>query len=40
MTKVCMFGAGAIGGFLAGCLHEAGANVSVVAADSSRSNFK
>ena len=31
MTKVCVFGAGAIGGFLAGCLDEAGANVSVVA---------
>ena len=31
MTKVCVFGAGAIGGFLAGCLHRAGATVSVVA---------
>ena len=31
MTKVCVFGAGAIGGFLAGSLHEAGANVSLVA---------
>lgn len=31
MINVCVFGAGAIGGFLAGCLHEAGANVSVVA---------
>jgi len=31
MTKVCVFGAGAIGGFLAGCLDKAGANVSVVA---------
>ena len=31
MTKVCVFGAGAIGGFLAGCLHRTGASVSVVA---------
>lgn len=31
MTKVCIFGAGAIGGFLAGALHGAGANVSLVA---------
>lgn len=31
MTKICVFGAGAIGGFLAGCLNEAGANVSLVA---------
>ena len=31
MVKVCVFGAGAIGGFLAGCLDEAGAKVSVVA---------
>mgnify|MGYP001282704179 CR=1 FL=1 len=31
MTKICVFGAGAIGGFLAGSLNEAGADVSVVA---------
>ena len=31
MIKVCVFGAGAIGGFLAACLDEAGAEVSVVA---------
>ena len=31
MTNACVFGAGAIGGFLAGSLHEAGANVSLVA---------
>ena len=31
MTKVCIFGAGAIGGFLAHALHEGGAEVSLIA---------
>lgn len=31
MTRICVFGAGAIGGFLAGALAEAGAEVSIVA---------
>ncbi|WP_127115817.1 ketopantoate reductase family protein [Shimia sediminis] len=31
MTKICVYGAGAIGGYLAHCLHKAGAEVSVIA---------
>ena len=31
MTKVCIFGAGAIGGYLAHALHEGGAEVSLIA---------
>ena len=31
MTKVCVFGAGAIGGYMAAALDQAGAEVSVVA---------
>ena len=31
MTRICVFGAGAIGGFLAGALATAGAEVSIVA---------
>jgi 2-dehydropantoate 2-reductase len=31
MSKVCIYGAGAIGGFMAARLHEAGANVSLIA---------
>jgi len=30
-TRICIFGAGAIGGYLAAALHEAGAEVSLVA---------
>ena len=31
MTRICIFGAGAIGGYLGAALHEAGADVSLVA---------
>ncbi|MDH5797627.1 MAG: NAD(P)-binding domain-containing protein, partial [Paracoccaceae bacterium] len=31
MTKICIFGAGAIGGYMAHALHKAGAEVSLVA---------
>ncbi|MEL0025238.1 MAG: 2-dehydropantoate 2-reductase N-terminal domain-containing protein, partial [Alphaproteobacteria bacterium] len=31
MTRICVFGAGAIGGYLAAALDRAGANVSLVA---------
>ena len=31
MTKICIYGAGAIGGFMAARLHEAGAEVSLIA---------
>ena len=31
MTKICVFGAGAIGGYLAGALSDAGAEVSLIA---------
>ena len=31
MTKICIFGAGAIGGMMAHALHKAGAEVSLVA---------
>ncbi|HAE01357.1 MAG TPA: oxidoreductase, partial [Rhodospirillaceae bacterium] len=31
MTKVCIYGAGAIGGLMAAALSEAGADVSLVA---------
>ena len=31
MRKICIYGAGAIGGFLAARLHEAGAAVSLIA---------
>ena len=30
-SKICIFGAGAIGGYLAACLHDAGADVSLIA---------
>ena len=30
-SKICIFGAGAIGGYLAACLHNAGAHVSLIA---------
>ena len=30
-SKICIFGAGAIGGYLATCLHDAGADVSLIA---------
>ena len=29
--KICVYGAGAIGGYLASCLHDAGADVSLIA---------
>lgn len=31
MTTICIYGAGAIGGYLAACLHKAGAKVSLIA---------
>ena len=31
MTRICIFGAGAIGGYVGAALHEAGAEVSLVA---------
>ena len=31
MTKICIFGAGSIGGYIATCLKKAGADVSLVA---------
>ena len=31
MSKICIYGAGAIGGFMAARLHEAGAEVSLIA---------
>ena len=31
MTRICIFGAGAIGGYVGAALHEAGADVSLVA---------
>lgn len=30
-SKICIFGAGAIGGYLAACLHDAGADISLIA---------
>ena len=30
-VKICVYGAGAIGGYLAACLHDAGADVSLIA---------
>ncbi|MDA9816021.1 2-dehydropantoate 2-reductase [Alphaproteobacteria bacterium] len=30
-SKICIYGAGAIGGYLAACLHDAGADVSLIA---------
>ena len=30
-SKICIFGAGAIGGYLSACLHDAGADVSLIA---------
>ena len=30
-VKICVYGAGAIGGYLAACLHDAGAEVSLIA---------
>ena len=30
-SKICIYGAGAIGGYLAACLHDAGAQVSLIA---------
>ncbi|NCF46781.1 MAG: 2-dehydropantoate 2-reductase [Alphaproteobacteria bacterium] len=30
-SKICIFGAGAIGGYVAACLHDAGADVSLIA---------
>jgi 2-dehydropantoate 2-reductase len=30
-SKICIFGAGAIGGYLAACLHDSGADVSLIA---------
>ena len=31
MTKICIYGAGAIGGYMAACLDRAGAEVSLIA---------
>ena len=33
MTRICIFGAGAIGGYMAAALDKAGADVSLVASD-------